>query len=116
MLSPPFYRQNSTICRRKGQEGKEVKSIRVAINTAAVLAHYGYEPGRLAPTRGIWENDSAAIQRLSKLPELLERYGDGKLRVVFDYDPEYPRALIQVWGLRKVSLPGKDSQTERLEM
>lgn len=90
--------------------------INTAIDIASVLAHYGYTSEKTAPTRGVWANDGTALQRLSSLPELLEQHESGKLRIVFDYDPEYPKALIQVWGLRKVSLPDKDSQLGKSEM
>lgn len=93
-----------------------MNSINTAIDAASVLAHYGYTPEKAAPARGIWANDDTVLQRLSKLPELLEQHGSGKLRIVFDYDPEYPKALIQVWGLRKVNLPDKDSQPGKPEM
>ncbi len=27
-----------------------------------------------------------------------------KIRVVFDYDPDYPRAVLQIWGLQPATL------------
>lgn len=76
------------------------------VNARLVAGHYGYTSDELAPTRGFWRNDGTVLKKLSEVQELLEKFGDPekKIRVVFDYDPNYPRALIQVWGLRSYSL------------
>lgn len=69
-------------------------------------AHFGYEV-KLEPGvgAGCWPNDGETIMRhLRVLPEILENYTDPKkrIRVVFDYDPDFPRALFQLWGLEEV--------------
>jgi len=71
-------------------------------------AHFGYEvkhePGVGA---GCWPNDGKTImQNLRALPEVLEQFSDPKkrIRVVFDYDPDFPRALFQVWGMETVTM------------
>ena len=68
------------------------------VNSSIVYAHYGYVKD-LAISAGFWRNDGTIFQKLAQVPELIERYGKGKIRAIFDYDPDYPRALIQIWGL-----------------
>lgn len=70
-------------------------------NTKDTLKHYGYPED--IPDKdvgiGLWDK-SDALDRLAKLPEMLP-YLDGnkKIRVVFDYDPDFPKALLQITGL-----------------
>lgn len=69
-------------------------------------AHFGYEV-KLEPGvgAGCWPNDGETIMRhLRVLPEILENYTAPKkrIRVVFDYDPDFPRALFQLRGLEEV--------------
>lgn len=71
-------------------------------NTKDTLKHYGYPED--IPDKdvgiGLWDK-SDALDRLAKLPEMLP-YLDGnkKIRVVFDYDPDFPKALLQITGLK----------------
>lgn len=71
-------------------------------NTKDTLKHYGYLED--TPDKdvgiGLWDK-SDALDRLAKLPEMLP-YLDGnkKIRVVFDYDPDFPKALLQITGLK----------------
>ena len=71
-------------------------------NTKDTLKHYGYPED--TPDKdvgiGLWDK-SDALDRLAKLPEMLP-YLDGnkKVRVVFDYDPDFPKALLQITGLK----------------
>ncbi len=71
-----------------------------------VLKHYGYHDESMAPTVGLWSNNGTAIARLENLPEVLSLYKaeKRKIRVVFDYDPDYPKALLQIWGLQPATL------------
>lgn len=67
--------------------------------------HFGYEYER-EPKHGVgrWANDGEAIMRnIRALPEILEQFTDPKekIRIIFDYDPNFPRALFQIWGLQK---------------
>lgn len=68
------------------------------VNSGLVLDHYGYVKDVMVHT-GFWRNDGTIFQKLAQVPELIERYGNGKIRAIFDYDPDFPRALIQIWGL-----------------
>ena len=69
-----------------------------------VLEHFGYQKDSAAPALGNWANDGTAFRRLASLPEVLERFSNPeiRIRVVFDYDPAFPRALLQVWGMSEV--------------
>lgn len=71
-----------------------------------VLEHFGYQKGSAAPAVGNWANDGTVFNRLGSLPEVLERFADPqkKIRVIFDYDPNFPRTLLQVWGMSEVGL------------
>lgn len=87
-------------------------------------AHFGYEV-KLEPGvgAGCWPNDGETIMRhLRVLPEILEQFSDPKkrIRVVFDYDPDFPRALFQVWGMETVTMDEfstecSDTQVESAE-
>ncbi|MCI8935189.1 MAG: hypothetical protein HFE80_11935 [Clostridiaceae bacterium] len=68
------------------------------VNSSIVLEHYGHVKDLMVHT-GFWRNDGTIFQKLAQVPELIEQYGKGKIRAIFDYDPDYPRALIQIWGL-----------------
>lgn len=71
------------------------------VNPAMIAEHFGYSVDELAPTRGFWENNGEVLKRLSGVQEALEKFRDPKkkIRVIFDYDPDYPRALVQIWGM-----------------
>ena len=58
-----------------------------------VAAHYGYKS--LSSKRGMWPIAPGVLDRLSRLPEVLDE--KKKFRVIFDYDPEFQRALIQIF-------------------
>lgn len=60
-----------------------------------VARHFGYEIQDLAPGYARWANDGSIPERLGRLPEVLDF--EKKFRVMVDYDPEYPRALIQLF-------------------
>ena len=69
------------------------------VNSGIVLEHYGHVKDIMVHT-GFWRNDGTIFQKLAQVPELIEKYGKGKIRAIFDYDPDFPRALIQIWGLK----------------
>jgi hypothetical protein len=58
-----------------------------------VAAHFGVE--KLASYCSAWPNNGEQLQRLSQLPEFVKKNADKTVRVTFDYDPEYPRMLLQ---------------------
>lgn len=59
-----------------------------------VMAHFGYETaGEWSST---WLNKPGQIERLSELPEFIKMLGlDKRYRIIFDYDPAYPKMLLQ---------------------
>lgn len=82
-------------------------------NTKDALKHYGYPED--TPDKdvgiGLWDK-SDALDRLAKLPEMLPHLdGNKKIRVVFDYDPDFPKALLQITGL-PANKPWAESEPE----
>jgi len=73
------------------------------METDNILKHYGYSMA--APTIGRWPIDTA-LDRLIGLPEALRQMDAGKqkIRITFDCDPDFPEALLQIWGLRTATL------------
>ena len=80
------------------------------------LAHFGYDRSGVAPAIGIWPNDGDALIRLGHLPEVLRLHQaeKKKIRIVFDYDPDFPKALLQIWGLEPATLPLDMSSREEM--
>lgn len=73
------------------------------MNSNAIIKYYGYAPEVVnAPGiyLGFWPNEDGVFNGLAKLPELLDR--KQKVRIVFDYDPDFPSAMIQVRGVLPV--------------
>lgn len=59
-----------------------------------VMAHFGYET--IGEWSSTWLNKPGQIERLSKLPEFIKMLGlDKRYRIIFDYDPDYPKMLLQ---------------------
>lgn len=86
------------------------------MDTEQVMRHFGYDARDRAGWRGNWPNDGTAIDRLEALPEVLRKFykGNTRLRVTFDLDPDFQRALLQIWGLEPVTLsPDTDSRAEK---
>lgn len=75
--------------------------------SAEVMEHFGYMEGiPLDVGIGCWPNDADLIlKRLAVLPEVLKQRDalKRKIRIVFDYDPDFSSALLQVWGLETIS-------------
>lgn len=67
-----------------------------------VLRHFGYPEDTQEKGVGIgcWEK-SKTFDNLADLPGLIPYLDKNKkIRIVFDYDPDFPRALLQVTGLK----------------
>ncbi len=59
-----------------------------------VMAHFGYET--IGEWSSTWLNRPGQIERLSELPEFIKMLGaDRRCRIIFDYDPAYPKMLLQ---------------------
>lgn len=66
-----------------------------------VLRHFGYPEDTQEKGVGIgcWEKGTV-FERFANLPELIPYLDKNKkIRIVFDYDPDFPRALLQVTGI-----------------
>lgn len=55
--------------------------------------HYGYS--EVSTFRGLWPVCHGVLEKIRQLPEVLNE--KEKFRVIIDYDPEYTRALVQVF-------------------
>lgn len=63
-------------------------------DAAEIAAHFGYKT--VCEWRSAWLNKPGQIERLAFLPEFLRFLGlDKRCRITFDYDPDYPRMLLQ---------------------
>lgn len=59
-----------------------------------VIAHFGYET--VGEWNNTWPNNPGQIERLASLPEFIRTLGlDKRQRIIFDYDPAYPKLLLQ---------------------
>ena len=59
-----------------------------------VAEHFGYES--IVGWHGVWLNKPGQIERLANLPEFIKTLGlDKQYRITFDYDPAYPKMLLQ---------------------
>lgn len=71
----------------------------ISETTKQALMHYGHDLDELE-TRdheiGTWPKESA-IERLKSLPDFMDFVDDTKkVRITFEYDPDYPTALLLV--------------------
>ena len=57
-----------------------------------IAEHFGY--AALANKHGCWKVQPGVFDRIRSLPEVLDPHK--KIRVIFDYDPDFSRALIQI--------------------
>lgn len=72
----------------------------------AVLKHYGYED-TMEPhvAMGFWTKESVP-ERIGKLSESLLSALDfnKKVQVIFEYDPDFPRAYLRIKGTKDVNM------------
>lgn len=79
-----------------------------------IFRHYGYpkDTHDKGIAVGNWEKDDA-FERLAFLPELIPYLDKSKkVKIIFDYDPDYPRALLQVTGQKPFVIPLEDEASE----
>lgn len=76
------------------------------ITPSMVMKHYGYDNNDKTHAVGMWLNDDTVFQKLRELSDVVERFSDPrkKIRIIFDYDPDFPRALLQIWGMSAVEI------------
>lgn len=72
------------------------------LNSQKTAEHYGYF--LIASKRACWKNEPGVLENIRLLPEVLSE--DKKFRVIIDYDPEFPRVLVQVFE-SQTSLQGQ---------
>lgn len=82
-----------------------------------IFRHYGYPED--TPNKGVavgyWEKDEA-FDRLAFLPELIPYLDRSKkVQIIFDYDPDYPRTLVQVTGQKPFVIPSEDEAPKNSE-
>ncbi len=58
-----------------------------------VAEHYGYSD--ISTFRGMWPIQPSVLEKIKLLPEVLDE--TKKFRVIIDYDPEFTRALVQIF-------------------
>lgn len=91
---------------------KAVFKSRAHGNSSDALEHFGYLEGIPPEVRiSCWPNNADLIRkRLATLPDILNQRSPlkSKIRIVFDYDPDYPKALLQIWGLDTESVDELD--------
>ena len=59
-----------------------------------VMAHFGYDT--IGEWSSTWLNEPGQIDRLAELPKFIRLLGlDKRYRIIFDYDPAYPKMLLQ---------------------
>ncbi len=59
------------------------------------LKHFGYDDYPEGH-HGIWANDETLPEKLAAIPEVLNQFFKGKTRIIFNYDTDFPQAVIQV--------------------
>jgi len=77
---------------------------------AEILRHYGYDPAKFAADEkagmgcGFWNRDNA-LQRLKALPDVIQYLDPNKkIRIVFEYDPDFPAAMITMTGIKNIDV------------
>lgn len=73
---------------------EQVEAGPLCIRMEDVWAHFGYT--EIGEYHRSWHNTPEQIERLASLPEILRMIGmQNRIKVTFDYDPDYPRLLLQ---------------------
>ncbi|MCD7919502.1 MAG: hypothetical protein LUG45_05415 [Clostridiales bacterium] len=70
---------------------EETKKAEALIEELA--GHFGYDAKTMPPCVGNWPREKA-MEYLTRLSEVLDE--NRKFRVTVDYDPEFPRVLLQI--------------------
>lgn len=79
-------------CPRLSRE--EILSAAHGPHLPEVMEHFGYQ--EIGPWSSTWINKPGEIEKLATLPEFIKTLGlDQCYRIIFDYDPNYPRMLLQ---------------------
>ena len=96
-------------------KGREVGKVwEDGMNRAKVMEHYGYKDTQEAHVAmGFWKKESVP-ERIGLLSEGLLSALDfkKKIRVIFEYDPDFPRAYLRVEGTKEVNV--EEAHTDSL--
>lgn len=71
-----------------------------------VLEHYGYKDTQEPHVAmGFWAKETVP-ERIGKLSDALKETLDfkKKFRVIFEYDPDFPRAYLRIEGTKEVNV------------
>ena len=63
------------------------------LDAQKIAEHYGYS--KVSPMHGCRKFEAGALEQLRHLPEVLDE--TKKIRIIFDYDPELSRVLVQIF-------------------
>lgn len=80
---------NQVLCERSWVDGLTPDQVR---------QHYGYGAETENTAVGYWKKEQA-IENIKKLAEILD--DKKKIRIVFDYDPDFSRAYVQIQGWKE---------------
>ena len=84
--------QPSENCTRLTRE--EIISAAHGPYLSEVMKHFGYQ--EIGQWSNTWINKPGEIENLATLPEFIKTLDlDKCYRIIFDYDPNYPRMLLQ---------------------
>lgn len=72
------------------------------LNSEKVREHYGYEESEEPGVwQGFWPKETVS-ERIKELPDVLTDILDfnKKTQVIFEYDPDFPRAYLRIIGTK----------------
>lgn len=66
------------------------------LSKTEILRHFGYDPQIYSGIQcGLW-NSEQVYEEIPGLKEFQKIHGKKKVRVILDYDPDYPKAMFRV--------------------
>ncbi len=90
----------------KSEDGEVLEmTIKAEMSREKVLEHYGYEDTQEAHVAmGFWAKETVP-ERIGKLSDALKKTLDfnKKVRVIFEYDPDFPRAYLRIEGTKEIN-------------
>ncbi len=70
--------------------------MKIPLDKEAVMKHFGYDPKTYIQMQVGWWPAEKVLFEMPILKSYQELTGNKKIRVVIDYDPDYPRAMFRV--------------------
>ena len=66
------------------------------LSKTEILRHFGYDPQIYSGIQcGLW-NSEQVYEEIPGLKEFQKIHGKKKVRVILDYDPDYPKAMFRI--------------------